>query len=311
MKRLAAVIVALGCLAVGGTFVVAGVLKSLDVDGFARDIALHGIIGPGLSAVAARLLVPFEIVVGVAAIIGYRRRLALILLSLALIGFIAGTGWAWAHGNTEGCGCFGRYAARTPREVIVEDLLLLGAAGLALVAMQLRPADRSIGSAPGQPAKASMTRGRAKPVVITALAVLTTAFALASPRLPLDGLATALHVGAPLNDLGLAQIAGNLAEGDRLLVILVLDEPASQGAVTELNALAAIPGVPPMTGLTSAPEDKRSEFFFSYAPSFEILEVPSADLRRLYRRAPRAFRVHNGLVTQVWTGIPPAQELAR
>ncbi len=317
MKRLRTLIVVLLSLLVGGVFVVAGVLKGLDVDGFARDIMLHGIIGPGLSAVAARVLVPFEIVLGAAAIIGYRRRTALVLLILTLVFFVGATGWAWAKGNTEGCGCFGRYASRTPLAVIVEDLLLVLAGVLALVVAG-RPARagetaRPAGADPAVPAAAGRApaSGKWKGAVVALLAVVSTAFALASPRLPLDDFATALRPGVTLRELGLDQIAGNLAEGDRLLVVLVLDEKASQDAVPWLNALAQFPGVPPISGLTSAPEEKRTEFLFSHAPSFELLAAPAPDLRRLYRRAPRAFRVHNGQVIQVWQGIPPVEGFAQ
>jgi uncharacterized membrane protein YphA (DoxX/SURF4 family) len=85
-------LVFLAALAVGGTFIVAGSLKALDVEGFARDIALHKIVGPTLAAISARILIPFEIAVGAAAILGYRRRLAWVLLGGALVVFIAGTG---------------------------------------------------------------------------------------------------------------------------------------------------------------------------------------------------------------------------
>jgi uncharacterized membrane protein YphA (DoxX/SURF4 family) len=292
-------------LAVGGIFIVAGVLKSLDVEGFARDIALHKIIGPALSAVLARVLVPFEIAVGVAAIIGYRRRLAFFLLAGSLVVFIAATGWAWAHGNTEGCGCFGRYAARTPLTVIVEDVLLLVACGIGFLLAAPRAAPAGPAPAPGTPSR------RWRGIAVAGIAAVATVFTLASPSLPIDGLATALRPGVSLADLGLDVIAGNLDQGDRILAILVLDEEASQKAVAGLNALPQTPGVPPISGLTSADEDKRAEFFFTHGPTFELLEVPSADLRRLYRRAPRVFRVHNGAVLRVWDSIPPAQELDR
>lgn len=316
MSRLRTVVVFLCALAVGGTFVAAGAMKSLDVEGFARDITLHKIIGPGLSAVAARVLVPFELAVGVAAILGYRRRLALGLLGLSLVVFVGATGWAWANGNTEGCGCFGRFASRTPLAVIVEDALLLAACGIGIVLAPRTPA-RGAGSggtasgvtAQGEPAPGAGT-GRWRGAVVAAIAVAATVFTFASPYLPIDSIATALRPGVSLSDLGLAQIAGNLDQGDRLLAILVLDEEPSRKAVAELNALAQVPGAPPISALTAAPEDKRAEFFFSYGPTFELLEVPSADLRRLYRRAPRVFQVHNGAVLRVWDTIPSAKELS-
>jgi hypothetical protein len=298
-------------------------LKSLDVLGFARDIALHGVVGPGLSSIAARVLPPFEFAVGFAVIIGFFRRTGLVLLLISLVIFMAATGWAWAHGNTEGCGCFGRFASRTPLSVIVEDAILAALAVTALVfaratarpgAARRAPVSPALPAAPpdSPPAPPSRPgRGLWRGGAVLAIGVAATAFTLASPRLPIDNLATALRPGVSLESLGLTSIAGNLGEGDRLLVILLLDEPDSQAAVPALNALALAPGVPPITGLTSASQDKRAEFFFAYAPSFELVDVPAADLRRLYRRAPRSFTVHNGAVMQVWTGIPAAQEFAK
>lgn len=321
-------IVFLGCLAIGGTFVVAGALKSLDVDGFARDIALHGIIGPGPSRLLARLLVPFEIAAGAAVIIGYRRRLGLALLIAALGVFAGATAWAWAHGNTEGCGCFGRFASRTPLSVIVEDLILIGAGGAALVLVprssesstsrpggsgargaQVAQVGETAAPAPGGAPDRSHPRPRWKPALVGLLALASFGFTLASPHLPIDNLATALRPGVELRDLGLDRIAGRLAEGDRLLVILAIDEEPSRQAIAGVNALLGAPGAPPITGLTSASEEDRAELFWTYAPSFEFVEVPAADLRRLYRRAPRSFAVHNGRVLRVWSGVPPAEEL--
>lgn len=342
MTRGRTVIVLLGSFIVGAVFIAAGAMKALDVNGFSRDIALHGIVGPGLAAVLARVLIPFEIVAGAAVIIGYRRRLGLALLIGSLILFIGVTGWAWAHGNTEGCGCFGRFASRTPLTVILEDVVLLVLAAAAWIAARPPASEASAGvpsatgilendpgalppresaspvprldsgsvGSPGTPLSSRAGARRWRPLLIAGLAVAATAMTLASPYLPIDDYATALRPGVSLHELGLDSIAGDLAEGDRLLVILDIDQEATIQAVPTLNALMGHSGVPRVTGLTSADEKKRAEFFWTAAPSFEIIEVPSADLRRMYRRAPRSFRVHNGAVLQVWEGIPPVEDLA-
>ena len=303
MNRLRFALIVVGSCIVGGTFVAAGLLKSLDVDGFARDIGLHGILGPGASWWLARVLVPFEIVVGAGVILGYRRRLGLALLIGALATFIGATGYAWSQGKTEGCGCFGRYAARTPGAVILEDLILIAAGTLAFVL-----AAGGTGAGEGEPDPRSSGGWRGPFLAAAALGAV--AFTLASPSLPIDNFATALRPGVTLADLGLDRIAGDLAQGDRLLVVLVLDEGASRQAVAPLNRLGEAAGVPSITGLTSATEEERAAFFWDLAPGFQLLEAPASDLRRLYRRAPRSFRVHNGAVLQVWDGIPRVEDLA-
>jgi uncharacterized membrane protein YphA (DoxX/SURF4 family) len=291
---------------VGGTFLAAGILKSLDVEGFARDISLHGILGPSPSRVLALFLVPFEIVAGVAALIGYRRRLALHSMLGALAVFVLATGWAWWNGNTEGCGCFGQYAARTPLAVIAQDLLLMAAGVASLLLAPPAGLHAPLSHAGhGQPPE------RWRPALVGLIAVLATAFALASPHLPLDSLATSLREGASLHDLGLDRIGRGLGEGDHLLAILVLDEDRSRAAIPSLNTLAGSPGFPPLVALVSADETARAEFFWSFAPSFELLEFPAPDLRRLYRRAPRVFRMHNGSVLRVWETVPTPEDLAK
>jgi hypothetical protein len=56
--------------------------------------------------------------------------------------------------------------------------------------------------------------------------------------------------------------------------------------------------------------DERTVFCFNYDPRFEVVPVPRADLKRLYRVLPRFFQVRNGRIVRIWEGFPPdAEEL--
>jgi uncharacterized membrane protein YphA (DoxX/SURF4 family) len=77
------------------------------------------------------LMNAFEIIAGVAVIIGWRMKLFSWLLLLLIIFFTFLTGYAWLATNADGsakfasCGCFGDCLPLTPRQSFYKDLLLL------------------------------------------------------------------------------------------------------------------------------------------------------------------------------------------
>lgn len=77
------------------------------------------------------LMNAFEIIAGVAVIIGWRMKLFSWLLLLLIIFFTFLTGYAWLATNPDGsakfasCGCFGDCLPLTPRQSFLKDLLLL------------------------------------------------------------------------------------------------------------------------------------------------------------------------------------------
>jgi uncharacterized membrane protein YphA (DoxX/SURF4 family) len=77
------------------------------------------------------LMNAFEIIAGVAVIIGWRMKLFSWLLLLLIIFFTFLTGYAWLATNADGsakfasCGCFGDCLPLTPQQSFLKDLLLL------------------------------------------------------------------------------------------------------------------------------------------------------------------------------------------
>src|ERR1700744_2936320 len=71
------------------------------------------------------LMIVFEIVAGVAILLGWRMRLFSWLLLLLIIFFTFVTGYAYLSGKVRECGCFGDCIPLTAGESFTKDLILL------------------------------------------------------------------------------------------------------------------------------------------------------------------------------------------
>src|SRR6202000_2636630 len=71
------------------------------------------------------IMIVFEIVAGVAVLLGWRMKLFSWLLLLLIIFFTFLTGYAFLSGKVKECGCFGNCIPLTAGESFTKDLLLL------------------------------------------------------------------------------------------------------------------------------------------------------------------------------------------
>lgn len=122
---------------VGILFIFSGLVKANDPLGLAYKMqeffevwAQSGFL-PGLMHSLDNLALPFsiimisfEIVAGVAVIVGWRMRLFSWLLLLLIIFFTFLTGYAYLSGKFRSCGCFGDCIPLTPRASFVKDIFL-------------------------------------------------------------------------------------------------------------------------------------------------------------------------------------------
>jgi putative oxidoreductase len=288
-------------LVLAGVFLAAGYFKSLDPEGFGREIAQYGVLGDSLSQAAAYALIPFEVALGVALLLNWRPRLSHAVAGATLLLFIGAISFALATDRPlEGCGCFGRAVPRTPAQTLVEDALLLGAA---VVGWLLR------GGAPSPAAVRTrrVVEMRWKAAAVAGTAVLSGAFALASPHLPMDDRVTELRPGVAWDDLGVALAETDLTRGAWLVALLGLKDDASVAALEELNGLAA--AGEPVIGLYGEDESAYSEFLFTRAPAFPLYNVSPGDMKRLHRRLPRFFAVSAGRVEATWSTPPTSAAL--
>jgi uncharacterized membrane protein YphA (DoxX/SURF4 family) len=298
----------LGCV-----LLVAVWAKALDPAAFVEQIRTEGLDGFLPAQAVALIALALEAGLGLALVLGVRRKWVLVPATLLVAFFLFLTGRSWwlaAHGlraDAASCGCFGNLVQRTPAEAFRQDALLL----VPSLALAFVGRDR---------------RGRRFPPLRTAVALLgavaVAAFAWKSPELPLDDLATRLRPGVAIQGICagaaesrvcLSSIIPELAHGRHLVVMAKLDDPAFTGSVEAMNGYstkAAGAGSPTLWVLSpTTPEEKRA-FFWQWGPSFEIREAPPEMLRPLYRRLPRSFEVEDGKVKRTFRGLPPLSKAA-
>ncbi len=278
--------------------------KALDPVGFAEQVraeGLDGLLGAGGVALAALGL---EVGLGLLLLLGVRRLWVLVPAAILVVFFLFLTGRAYGRdlrglAPAEGCGCFGNLVQRTPAEAFWQDLLLLvPPLGLAFLG-------RPRGARRVPPLRAAAAGLGAAAVVV---------FAWKAPELPLDDLATRLKPGVEVGAICAGEgdervcldtLAPELGEGEKLVVLADLDDPAFGAAVPELNALARDPASPGLVVVAPATAEGHMAFYWRHGPAFPIREAPNALLRPLYRRLPRSFRVREGEVVATYPGLPP------
>ena len=113
-------------LAVGGTFLYAGVVKIADPVGFAGSIAAYKILPYFANYLVAAVLPWLELLCGLLLVTGFRHRAAALLLVLLDLVFIAALVSVIARGLDIDCGCFRAGGAKeSPWGALGRDLLIL------------------------------------------------------------------------------------------------------------------------------------------------------------------------------------------
>jgi len=284
--------------------------KALDPASFADQIRIEGLDFALPASAIALIALALETGLGLALLLGLRRKWVLIPAALLVAFFLALTGRAWwlaAHGlrdEAASCGCFGNLVQRTPAQAFWQDLFLLAPALLlSFLGRDRRP--------PLFPPVRTAVAG------VCALAVVI--FAWKAPTLPLDDLATRLRPGVKVAEICagsgeqrtcLDSVVPELGEGQHLVVMANLDDSALTKSVDALNAYAGGAGNPTLWVLAAVTPEQHRAFFWKWGPRFEIRETPSEVLRPLYRRLPRAFLVKDGRVVRTFSGMPPLDQLA-
>lgn len=109
----------------GGVFVYAGVLKGLDVEAFAGQVATYNILPYHWNMVVAAILPFIELIVGLHLVFNRWTR-----ASALVVGGLCGTFFlilasVLVRGMEIDCGCFGPQDSSTPLQAIIRNLLLL------------------------------------------------------------------------------------------------------------------------------------------------------------------------------------------
>jgi uncharacterized membrane protein YphA (DoxX/SURF4 family) len=284
--------------------------KMLDPSAFADQIRLEKLDFLLPAQAVALIALALEAGLGLALLLGVRRKWVLIPSVLLVAFFLFLTGRAWwlaAHGlrsEAEACGCFGNLVQRTPAQAFWQDLLML----VPPLFLAFLGRDR---------------RGRLFPPLRTAMAAIgalaVMGFAWEAPELPLDDLATRLSPGVKVQEICagadaervcLDTMIPELGEGRHLVIMAKLDSPELTEAVGALNTYTGNGDNPTLWLLVSSTPEEERAFFWSRGPVFQIRQAPPALLRPLYRRLPRAFEVENGRVVRTYRGMPPLDQVA-
>lgn len=266
-------------------FISAAILKSFDPDGFAFQIESYGIISGSLAQIAAIVFIVVEIVLAVGLLINFKPKITIIGTAGLLFLFIGVTAWAWSQGKTEGCGCFGSLASRTPAEVIIEDLLLL--AGL-LIAWMF---------------KQSYETGWKK-WAMTLATLIAVILLFLGPYIPVDSFVTDLKVGADLRELSVSDLDVDVSQGEYLVALLGEDCPECEKLAEDLGQFGSSGPAPEIVGIFVGNREQSFQFFWKYGATFTLGNAPREEVGRFYRKLPRMFLLKDGIVTEVLEEVP-------
>ena len=279
---------------VGLVLLVAALPKAFEIDLFIRQIRDYEIItNPLLIIFSAWGLIIFECCLGAALVVNYRPKIAVPLGGILFLIFIAATGYAWATGVTDDCGCFGSWIERTPEEAMLEDVILFAAL---VVAWKW---NRSF---------------KTWPFFLKELIVVAVL---------LTGLLMPITAG-PLLDRIDAAITGPVKEGSEhfvlegipgkdfnvgrhIVIVLATDCSHCRAEMDSLNMIAEDEDLPDVISVCVNGKKQREEFEFDFEPSFEIVQIPDDDFWRILGdgEIPRTILINDGVVVKKWDFAPP------
>jgi hypothetical protein len=282
-------------IGVGLVLLAAGVLKGLDIQLFIRQIRDYGIIsGRPLLIVSAWGLIVLECGLGIALIFFYRPRIVMPLSAILFLSFAGVTGWAWATGATDNCGCYGDWIQHTTGQAVIENLVLLAATVLAWIGSRQNPTPQ--------------TRVKDWAVIIACLIGLAMPVAFGLPTWEIN------HAGPepprfdPIQVRGLGDVDLNI--GGYLIVLMGTDCLHCQEAMPDLNRLAEDPDLPMLIALCTSEEGDCIEFTERYLPIFPIGHISDDLFWHLLADGdlPRTILLQEGRTRHVWDKTVPTKD---
>ncbi|MGQ9561639.1 MAG: MauE/DoxX family redox-associated membrane protein [Candidatus Oleimicrobiaceae bacterium] len=94
-------------ISVGVMFLLAGLSKVADLEGFARAVARYGIVPRSLLSFVALTLPPVEVALGLFLLVGFLTRWTALGAVVLLLAFSLATGIVLLRGASFDCGCLG------------------------------------------------------------------------------------------------------------------------------------------------------------------------------------------------------------
>jgi thiol-disulfide isomerase/thioredoxin len=274
--------------------IIAAFFKAGDPALFADQIGAHRVTPTAWSPWLAYLFVAAELGLAAALIAFVWPRVVFGLTIFLMLFFIGVTAWAWAHGNAEGCGCFGRLVDRGPRAVIIEDAIIVVTSVLGILLTR---------------------RARTRPwqwVLCGALLVPVLGLTAFGRSLPIDGIVVGIRPGTNLANMALDGPAPALEEGRVLLALVGPECAACDAGVPGLKEIADAEGRPQVLAVYAGKPGAAQAWRLTHLPNFPVAWASEKVLRQYHRRLPVTFLLDHGIVRRVWWNrIPNAGEIAR
>ena len=109
----------------GGVFVYAGLLKGLDVEGFAGQVAAYDLLSYRWNFIVAATLPFIEMIVGMHLLSNRWVRASAVVVAGLCSTFMLLLASVLVRGMAIDCGCFGPQDSSTPLQAIIRNLILL------------------------------------------------------------------------------------------------------------------------------------------------------------------------------------------
>lgn len=298
-------------LVLGSIFLLAGVLKAPAPGSFSDQILRLFDADPEswLGPVLARGVIAGEIALGLFLLFRVRPRLQFGIAFALLLSFAAVILRAQAVGERD-CGCFGEQLKRSPEQALLEDAMLLIAAGVGLAVTPSRRSDSS----------RSGGRGRSLTALTLAAFSLAGAPLFGPPRgteLFREGRYIGFLGGSPVESGEANPSSIDLRREELLLVLLPVPLPRASkddALRQELLDLAENPVLPPAAILVPGKIGDPSPSAFSLRIEDSPFGLPThafdpQDLDGLTENGVRTLLLFQGTVEKTWPGIPSGSDL--
>jgi thiol-disulfide isomerase/thioredoxin/uncharacterized membrane protein len=286
--------------ATGLILLIAGLVKAMDMELFIRQIRDYGIISQHvLLAMSAWGLIALECALGIGLLIFYRPKITLPLTSLLWLTFLGATSWAWLTGATKECGCFGAWVEHSPKQAVLENLVLLVATLLARV--WYKESHR----------RASQAKAWCVAIAFLSGIALPLAFGFPISRInqsPWEKIEIEL---TKLDTKGLDK--ANLSSGTHLIILLDTECEHCKEALPELDALAETTDLPSVIALCPNDESARAAFIENFQPDFPLAQIGESVFLRLLGLGdvPRTILLRDQRVRGVWDKDVPSADIIR
>ncbi|MCH7958749.1 MAG: hypothetical protein IID08_01370 [Candidatus Hydrogenedentes bacterium] len=285
-------------------FLVSAATKVVNLEGFAVQISLYGVIkDPTLVLAAAYVTVSLEALLGAAFIAAYRIQGLFYGVATAMTIVFSGLiAYAWAYKGLEDCGCFGDALKMTPAQSLWKNLALLVVLGVGWYGTK---------SLPRLPVSRSPRSSLPIAAAILGLTLVTGLGLWNNPGSEGTGTSTVppaeIDKSRPFQrfQFSYGDREYNLGEGRYLVAMLNATCEHCIASVPDLNVLALSPDLPELVALMMADsgdeEAQLRQFRLETQPEFPTQLIGMLDFVEFIESAPpRLIYVKDGIEIHGW-----------